>query len=76
MVNTECRRAGIGCFDCKKRVAEAMTRRIEPVRERIEANLAQPELIQEVLRTGSDRARAVAAETMADVRSAMKMPTL
>jgi tryptophanyl-tRNA synthetase len=76
LVNTECRRAGIGCFDCKKRVAEALVRRIEPVREKIEANLARPGYLQEVLREGSNRARSVAAETMADVRAAMKMPTL
>ena len=34
MVNAECRRAGIGCFDCKKKVAEAIIARIEPLRER------------------------------------------
>ena len=76
LVDTECRRAGIGCFDCKKRVAEAMTRRIEPVREKIEAHLAHPGNLQEVLRDGSARARTVAGETMADVREAMKLPTL
>jgi len=76
LVNTECRRAGIGCFDCKKRVAEAIIRRVEPVREKIEGHLAQPANLQEVLRDGSNRARAVAAETMVAVRDAMKMPTL
>ncbi|MBK8571635.1 MAG: tryptophan--tRNA ligase [Holophagaceae bacterium] len=76
LVNTECRQAGIGCFDCKKRVAEAMTRRIEPVREKIEGHLARPGDIEAVLRDGSARARSVAAETMADVRDAMKMPVL
>jgi len=76
LVNTECRRAGIGCFDCKKRVAEAITRRVEPVREQIESHLARPENIQEVLRDGSARARAVAAETMVEVREAMHLPTL
>jgi len=76
MVNTECRRAGIGCFDCKKRVAEAIIRRVEPVREKIEGYLAQPTELQEVLRDGSARARTVAVETMADVRAAMKMPSL
>ncbi len=76
MVDTECRRAGIGCFDCKKRVAEAMTRRIAPVREKIEEHLARPADLAAVLRDGSARARAVASETLADVRQAMKMPSL
>ncbi|MEI7614897.1 MAG: tryptophan--tRNA ligase, partial [Betaproteobacteria bacterium] len=75
-VATECRQAGIGCFDCKKRVAEAITRRVEPVRERIEDHLARPDTIADILRDGSARARAVAAETMADVRDAMQMPSL
>jgi tryptophanyl-tRNA synthetase len=74
MVDTECRRAGIGCFDCKKRVAEAMICRIEPVREKIEDHLARPGEIESVLREGSAKARVVAAETMGAVRAAMKLP--
>jgi tryptophanyl-tRNA synthetase len=76
MVNAECRRAGIGCFDCKKKVAEAIIARIEPLREKIEANLAKPETLKEVLKEGSARARAVAQQTMDEVRSAMKLPRL
>jgi tryptophanyl-tRNA synthetase len=76
LVNNECRQAGIGCFDCKKRVAEAMIQRIEPVREKIEGHLSRPDDLKNVLRDGSARARVVASETMADVRDAMKMPTL
>ncbi len=74
MVNTECRRAGIGCFDCKKKVAEAIIARVEPVREKIEANLATPDRIEGILQDGSARARAVAAATMKEVRTAMKLP--
>ena len=76
MVNEECRKAGIGCFDCKKKVAEAIIARIEPLREKIEANLAQPETLKDVLREGSRRARVVAGQTMDDVRAAMKLPQL
>jgi tryptophanyl-tRNA synthetase len=76
MVNTECRRAGIGCFDCKKRLAEALVARIEPLRQRIEAHLADPARLEEILRVGSDRARQVARVTMAEVREAMQLPGL
>ncbi len=75
MVNTECRRAGIGCFDCKKKVAEAIIARIEPLRQRIETNLAKPETLKDVLRAGGDQARAVAQQTMSEVREAMKLPS-
>ena len=74
-VNTECRKAGIGCFDCKKRLAEALIARVEPIRVKIEDHLAKPEGLREVLREGSARARAVAQETMAQVREAMQMPS-
>lgn len=76
MVDTECRKAGIGCFDCKKRVAEAMVERVEPVRQRIEANLARKDDLKDILRDGSARARKVAQRTMEDVREAMQLPTL
>ena len=76
MVNTECRRAGIGCFDCKKKVAEAMIRRIAPVREKIEDHLLHKDHLRDVLRSGSAKARLVAQATMAEVREAMQLPTL
>ncbi len=76
LVNTECRKAGIGCFDCKKRVAAAIIERTEPVRQKIEANLADEAGLKAVLLDGSARARKVAAETMVEVREAMKLPAL
>jgi len=76
MVELECPRAGIGCFDCKKKLAEAITARVEPLRQKIEDNLAHPQRLDAILRDGSDRARATAQSTMAEVRSAMKLPTL
>ncbi|MBL0212252.1 MAG: tryptophan--tRNA ligase [Holophagaceae bacterium] len=76
MVNTECRRAGIGCFDCKKKVAEAMIRRIAPVREKIEDHLSRKDHLRDVLRIGSAKARLVAQATMAEVREAMQLPSL
>jgi len=74
LVARECPQAGIGCFDCKKRLAEAITARVEPLRLKIEDNLAHPERLDEVLRVGADRARAAAQVTMAEVREAMQLP--
>ena len=74
MVDLECRRAGIGCFDCKKKLAGAIVERVEPVREKIEAHLAEPGRIKAILEDGSARARKVAAATMGEVRAAMKLP--
>ncbi len=74
LVAKECPQAGIGCFDCKKRLAEAITARVEPLRLKIEDNLAHPERLDEVLRVGADRARIAAQATMAEVREAMQLP--
>lgn len=74
MVACECPKAGIGCFDCKKRLAEAIIERVEPLRQKIESNLADPAHLQAILKDGADKARKVAQETMAEVRSAMKLP--
>lgn len=75
MVDRECRKAGIGCFDCKKKVADAIIARTEPLREKIETNLAHPETLKEVLHEGSNRARGVARQTMEEVRTAMQLPS-
>ena len=73
MVTQECPRAGIGCFDCKKKLAEAITARVEPMRLKIEDNLAHPERLDEILQHGADRARLAAQATMAEVREAMQL---
>lgn len=72
----QCPKAGIGCFDCKKKLAEALIARVEPLRQKIEDNLAHPARLDEILREGSARARATAQATMAEVRAAMKLPSL
>ena len=74
MVNVECRRAGIGCVDCKKRLAANMNKHLEPFRARRAELAAKPEDIQNILTDGGKRARAIAQQTMAEVREAMQLP--
>jgi len=74
MINTECRRAGIGCVDCKKLLAKNLNEHLAPFRAR-RAELAQdPAYIREVLYDGAARASVVARETMEDVRRAVGLP--
>ncbi|WP_268877144.1 tryptophan--tRNA ligase [Derxia lacustris] len=70
-VQTGCRSAGIGCIECKTPVADAIVKELEPMRERAEPYLARPSLVREVLDAGNARARAIAGDTMRDVRAAM-----
>lgn len=74
MIDTECRRAGIGCVDCKKRFAENLNRHLEPFRQK-RAEIGQnPDTVWDVLHDGARRARAIAEETMVAVREAIQLP--
>ena len=72
-VNTECRRAGIGCVECKRLLAKNMNNHLEPFRaRRVELN-EKPDQIWSILEDGACRARLIAEETMAEVRAAVGM---
>ncbi|MGA9396830.1 MAG: tryptophan--tRNA ligase [Anaerolineaceae bacterium] len=74
MVNVECRRAGIGCVDCKKLFAKNLNTDLMPFREK-RATLAQkPDKIWQILVEGDKRALKIAEATMEDVRSAVGLP--
>ncbi len=74
MINIECRRAGIGCVDCKKRLAESLNRNLEPFRARRATLAAQPDLVPSILSDGAARARVIAEKTMQEVRAAVQLP--
>jgi tryptophanyl-tRNA synthetase len=74
MINVECRRAGIGCVECKKRFAENLNASLAPFRARRAELAARPEAVQAVLENGAARARAIAEKTMEEVRAAVQLP--
>ena len=63
----------VGDVEIKKRLAEAINDLLEPMRRRRMEYENQPERIEEILKKGTARAREVAAETMKEVRKAMKI---
>ena len=67
-------RAGtVGDVEVKTKLAAALNAHLEPIRERRTAALTRPDHLKDILFEGSTRARAVAIETMARVRDAMKI---
>jgi tryptophanyl-tRNA synthetase len=70
-VQTGCRNAGIGCLDCKQPVIDAVLAELEPIRERAAEYRARPESVRAVVAEGCEEARAVARETLEEVRHAM-----
>ncbi|MHB8540871.1 MAG: nucleotidyl transferase family protein [Candidatus Acidiferrales bacterium] len=70
-VNRECRTAEIGCVDCKKLMADALVKWIEPVQARRREYEANPQRVWGILEDGSKRAKRVAEQTMERVRKAV-----
>lgn len=68
-----CRTAEIGCIDCKKILIKNVFNYLEPIWERRKALLSNPERLFDIARKGSEKAKAVAEETMTMVRDAMKL---
>ncbi|WPE16102.1 tryptophan--tRNA ligase [Candidatus Thioglobus autotrophicus] len=66
-----CTQAKMGCVACKQPVIEAMQVELVPMQERIAKYQADPDLIKQIIHEGSEKARAVAQETMAEVRDSM-----
>jgi tryptophanyl-tRNA synthetase len=66
-----CERGAIGCAECKRRITAALQELIAPMQERRAYYAARPRLVDDILMAGTERARAVAKETMAEVREAM-----
>ncbi|HEY5936926.1 MAG TPA: tryptophan--tRNA ligase [Kofleriaceae bacterium] len=66
-VREGCSTAGIGCVDCKKKLAENMQSHFAGYVERRAQLLATPDRVRDVLVQGAEKARAIAQRTMADV---------
>lgn len=69
----QCRSAGIGCVDCKKRLAERMVAGLADIHARRAALEQNPGRVREILDFGAERARKIAAATMEEVRKAMRL---
>jgi tryptophanyl-tRNA synthetase len=66
-----CTTAGIGCLECKQPLIDAIIREQEPIRERAQRYLDDPQLVRNIVADGCERARKLAEETMRDVRASM-----
>src|SRR6184192_42604 len=66
-----CRAAGIGCIECKAKMADHLIEWITPVRERRVDYEKHPKRALEILDEGSNKARKVAQGTMERVREAV-----
>jgi len=72
-IDRECRRAGIGCRDCKKLLVAMVIHYVASIQEKREYYLSHPEEVEDIVREGTRRAREVAEDTMIEVREAMSI---
>ena len=67
------RRGGLGDVKCKKLLIAVLEELLQPIRERRKHYEQHIEEVYDILRRGSDEARKAAAETLNDVRNAMRI---
>jgi tryptophanyl-tRNA synthetase len=72
-VQSGCRSAAIGCIDCKQPVIDAVLGELAPIQERARELDAHPDRVRRQIAEGCEAARAVARETMDEVRQAMSL---
>ncbi len=70
----DCKAAKLGCVACKKELAEAVVRALEPIWEKRQSLSDEPGRVESILEDGSARAAQVAKSTMSQVRSALWNP--
>lgn len=66
-----CKRAGIGCLDCKKPLIDSIRSEQSGMRDRAGRYEEQPELVKAILNEGVEHARDVARDTLEEVRAVM-----
>ncbi len=67
------RRGGLGDTAVKRHLLDVLLSELEPIRARREKFARDPATVMDMLRAGSAKARAVAAQTLAEVRAAMRI---
>lgn len=66
-----CTGAAKGCVDCKKELSAHVNMLLEPIREKRRELEKDGDYIKDILNQGAQKARAVAKQTMAEVREAV-----
>ncbi len=70
---SECREGKRGCVSCKKELADNIIEKLKPIKERRKYYEERPELVQEILKSGTERARKITKENIEKVKASMKI---
>ena len=69
----ECKAGKRGCVACKRQLAKNIIEELKPIREKRKYYEQHPEIVDEILINGTEKARETAKETMKKVKKAMKL---
>ena len=72
-IRCECEKGQRGCADCKRQLGAKINERMAEIRERRKYYEEHPEVVEKIIREGSQKARAEAQKIMAEVRKLIKM---
>lgn len=69
----ECKEGKRGCVACKKELIKKMVEFLKPIAEKRQYYEAHPEIVESILKEGSERAKKVAEKTIKEVKTNMKI---
>ena len=72
-VRCECEKGQRGCADCKRQLGAKINERMKEIRERRAYYEQHPELVEKIIREGSEKARTEAQKVLTEVRKLVKM---
>jgi tryptophanyl-tRNA synthetase len=72
-VNQDCRTAKIGCVECKKSMAKGLIESLSPIREKNKYYTDRPNLVDDIISAGNQKAQESAKATLREVRDALKL---
>ncbi len=72
-VCSECKEGKRGCVACKKELAKNINKELEPIREKRKYYEEHPEIVDKILKEGTEKAREEAKKTMKRVKKAMML---
>lgn len=67
-INQKCRSAEIGCLDCKKILADNITKKLAPFRKKYVELSKNEDRVWQILEDGAKRAKKIASETLTEVK--------
>jgi tryptophanyl-tRNA synthetase len=72
-IDAQCQKAGIGCTDCKKMLAQRVAQELNPVHERMDYYISHMDEIDSIIEEGNKKAVKIARQTMDEVRAAINI---